>query len=267
MEKIEYQDFLKRELHIRCQRNPLYSLRAFSRDLQMSFSGLSQIINHKRGISETKLDKVIEQLQLSHLEKTIFKLSAMAQHQRKLNQRIAAQKQLEEVISNAKFEQINLDAFRVICYWYHFAILEMLPLAEFKNDEAWIAKKLGLDVETVVEAVRRLFRLGYLIKNSRGKWKDGFQNLSTPTDIPSEAIKSFQGEILNKAKASLREDDILQRDITSITLAFPSEKMAEAKEMIKKFRRHFNNKFQPDKYKMDRIYCLAIQLFPLDKQL
>lgn len=60
-----FPDRLRKELQIRQESNPLYSLRAFSRDLHIDFSILSRVLNGKIPYTKKILLRVSERLTMS----------------------------------------------------------------------------------------------------------------------------------------------------------------------------------------------------------
>lgn len=87
--------------------------------------------------------------------------------------------------------------------------------------------------------------------------------MSTTTDITSSGIRHFQKQILEKTISSLETDDILERDITSITIAINENKIPEAKAEIKKFRLKMSEFLGTGE--KTRVYNLGIHLIPLSK--
>ena len=59
-----FPECLRKELHVRQEANPLYSLRAFSRDLHIDFSILSRVLNGKIPYTKKILLKISEHLPL-----------------------------------------------------------------------------------------------------------------------------------------------------------------------------------------------------------
>ena len=59
-----YQDILKAELEKRQRANARYSLRAFARDLGVSPSNLSEILQRKAGLSRIKAQEIAKKLNL-----------------------------------------------------------------------------------------------------------------------------------------------------------------------------------------------------------
>ena len=87
-----------------------------------------------------------------------------------------------------KHQQLSTDSFYVIADWYHYAILNIIRLDNFKSDPKWIAKCLGLSVVEVRGALERLERVG-LIKWERNKLVRTTGSLTTTHDIESEALR------------------------------------------------------------------------------
>ena len=63
---------IKECLSLKQKENPHYSLRAFSRDLNLHCATLSQILNGKRGLPLKRATDVVIKLDLSPQEKTLF---------------------------------------------------------------------------------------------------------------------------------------------------------------------------------------------------
>jgi hypothetical protein len=59
---------------------------------------------------------------------------------------------------------LDQDNFQMISEWWYFGLLNLIKIRGFKNQAQWMARRLGLSVNLVVEAWERLFRLGYLEK-------------------------------------------------------------------------------------------------------
>src|SRR5688572_26470320 len=76
-----YQVLLKKELSLRCQRNPRYSVRAFARALAMSPGALSQILSGKRLPSYKTSLKITKSLGLSPKDRHKF-LHSLADRQK-----------------------------------------------------------------------------------------------------------------------------------------------------------------------------------------
>lgn len=62
IELSQLREFLKQELVRRKNFNPLYSIRAFSRDIGLSFTSLNSFISGKRDLNLKNIDKIFKYL-------------------------------------------------------------------------------------------------------------------------------------------------------------------------------------------------------------
>ena len=262
----DYRSLLKNKLNERLAINPRYSLRAFARDLGMPASSLSAVMSGKQGLSLEKAKRIAPHLVMNEAEIELFYQMVLASDSRSKNVRHSANEALQKAISDKnKMSMLDMKIFKVIADWYHFAILELLTTKKFKDNEAWIAKRLGISMWEATKAIDRLKDIG-LIKEKYNKLVATNKKLTTSKDVPSDSIKKFNHSILQKATQSLYEQNIEERDLSTLTIAINKEDIPEFKEMIKKFRRDFNHKAMDKKGPYDEVYCLSIQLFRLSEK-
>lgn len=247
-----FRALLQEELIKRCRTNPRYSLRAFARSLSVEPSALSQMINGKRPITKkmsvrlgTALGMTVQQITRVSSEDEGFSLSEAF-----------------------PFQLLSLDQFAVISDWYHYAILELTYVEGFREDAAWISRRLGITKSEANIAVERLFRLKLMITDPRGKWIDNSENGNLSHIHPfqtSDGAKKYQSQILDLSKRAIQEVPIDRRNHTSVTLCFDPADLPVAVEAIKEFRRKFSKTFQPGK-KAKEVYQLQVSLFPLTQE-
>ncbi len=263
-----YRTLLTEEFEKRTSRNSRYSLRSFARDIGISSSRLSEILNEKCGLSRNRALLIAKKLGLSGSEIERFGDLVEAEHGRSALRKEIAKKKLQakEIPEN---QQLQMDAFRIISDWYHYAILELTHLRGFKSDISWIAKNLNISVTEVQLALGRLERLELIEwQNNKLIAKESF--LASPDGVPSDSLKKFHSQILDKIKDSIYLQTVEERNLSAIVLAFNSQNYTEATSRIKTFRREFNRDFGHDVAQKnldlpDSVYCLAIQFFKITK--
>ena len=263
-EEKNYRIMIARELDARKRRRPGYSLRAFARDLKVPAPKLSQILNGTCGISIERALSISKSIGLSTEEKDFFLSMVEAEHSRSPADRKRAQEKIEKLKEDDGFASLSIERFQIISDWYHAALLEMPKLKNFKSSPKWLSSKLGIDSTKVNQGIQRLLDFGLLdedpVTNELVRTKN---HLATPSGIPSREIREHHSQILSKADQAL-ELPVTERDFSAITMAIDSSRLEEAREKLKEFRREFCKDIQNGTEK-DRIYCLAIQFFPLDK--
>lgn len=237
-------------------RNPSYSLRALARDLGVSPTGMSLILNKKRPVTIDNAIKWACILKLSAEKKQLFLEAVTRDSEQRLNPNNRKSTQLEEKI---QYMQLTLDQFSMISDWYHLAILNLVGLKTFEHNQKWICSQLGISKTQCSEAIERLIRLELLeIKDK--KFIRTPNNINTPSNLPSEAIKNFHRQNIQRAISSIDDTEVDERDITSIMMPIDKTKLAEAKKMITNFRRELSIFLKEEQG--DQVYSLNIQLFP-----
>jgi uncharacterized protein (TIGR02147 family) len=240
-------------------------MRAYARDLGIQPSKLSEILRGLCGLSAKSAMRIAKRLQLSGSESEYFVTAVRLQHERSKVARAQAQTKLARLTTNFGFNEIHLDRFRVISDWYHIAILELTDLADFESHHAWIAGRLGIPSKVAQEAITRLLDFGLLKQDEHGRLLQTHEQMATPNGIPSREIREHHSQILMKADEAQTSAPIEEREYAAITMAIDSSRLTEARAELIRFRREFTKDIQQGSNK-DRVYCLAMQFFPLDKK-
>lgn len=162
------------------------------------------------------------------------------------------------------FTELGQDFFRLIADWYHYAILEMIQLPDFKWDQLTASRRLGISATQAEDAFKRLVKLR-LIHLQNGKWVPTHKNLTSSAEVPSRALRKYHRQILEKAMVAISAQSIDERDLSALTVTVNREDVPEFKRKIREFRRSFNTfaELRNRKSKPDHVYCLAIQFFNL----
>jgi len=259
-----FRAILKSELESRCQQNGRYSLRAFARDLGLSPSRLSEILNKKQGLSPSAAIGVAEKLGFRGDEKDRFCDLVSSVHARSRQEREAAKLRLKKYSHEDETHELKMDAFKVISDWYHLAILELVSLRWFKNDTRWIGRTLGITEIQADLAIERLIRVKLLEKNGSKLIALKGPGL-IPGGVPSESIKKFHSQILDQAKEAMVVQSIENREFRAAIMAVDKSKLKEAKEEIEKFQHRFCKRMDEASNK-DGLYCFAVQFYSLERR-
>ncbi len=261
MESTSISELLGKEFSRRKQRNTSYSLRAFARDLRLSPSRLSEVLNGKEGLSEKTVDGIAGALTKKIVEKKFIKDLVLAEFSRNEKVRASAKARVEEARKAESFRRLKEDQFRVISDWYHGAILELIQVAGFQDEPQWIARRLGIAPATASAALSRLQNLGLIERNKDGGWVAKPEAYSAFSDMPSSAIRRFHLQVLSMHADSLREDPMHERLFLSMILAIPRSRIPEFQDEMNKFATQFWQKIENEP--KDDLYSLSLQLCPV----
>lgn len=257
-------EYIREELMIRHKKNPRYSLRAFSKQVQLSSSFVSKLLNGKRPLTKETFLTISSRLAIPleierhYLEVEFENENSKVTKENKVNL-------FEEKPNSSNYLNLHADQFKFIADWYHFAILELISVEGFIPNPNSIASQLGITSLEAKESLDRLIRMNLIktTKTKSGKVQFTTSNFTTiDKKIATAATFKQQNAILNKAIEALENTPIEERSQTSMTLAIPQSRLVEAEKLIKNFRRDLTELLQR-KGKRDSVYQLSISFFPL----
>lgn len=256
-------EFLATELKNRTSRNPRYSLRAFAHALKLSPGELSEILRGKRKITVKAALKIAQALGLNPQEsQTLISLVRAAEANELANPAL-------DSVDTLRSRQLTADLFHLVSDWYCFSILNLADTYGFSFEPRRIARRLGISENEARIALERLERVG-LIERIR---KDGRELLQvtpdyvlSPNGIPSEAVRNFHRQILEKARIALDEQSVEEREISGISFAIDPAELPKLKKEIHAFLDRCVQKVsKQDPRKKTEVYHFETVLFRLSK--
>ena len=257
-----YQHYLTSELARRCQGNPRYSLRAYSRSLGIDAGTVSRLLSGRQIPSEKMADRLLARLDLAPRDRARFLATVGARHQEKsLKKATSLSRRAENLI---QAEEISLEIYRVIADWYHVAILELTFVEDFRPDPRWIARQLGVSATEAKLAVERLISVGLLRRESRTLRKTHQRLTSADKGVTTPALRQNQRQLLEKAIESLENDPFAVRDVTSTTMAIDPRFLPEARRLVQEFHLSLSRYLQSGERRS--VYNLEVCLYPLQKR-
>jgi len=261
--KFNYRQLLRDELERRQRRNPAYNVRAFSRDLGMGASRLSEILNGREGISVERAVHFAEKLKLDDTQKAFFIDLVQSEHSRSKISKAAAQARVQVRLRALK-KLDSTDQVILLTDWQNMAILELL-LIEPDHNVGRFAERLGLREEFVAQCIDRMMSAGYITR-AGDKWIAKDPDSETSEDIPSETLRQNHKNLIAKGLQVIDEKPLEERDFSSIIFSMSSSDVSVAKERIREFRKNLAwDLYQ--KSNKDSVYCLSLQFFELTERL
>lgn len=260
-----FADVLRGELDKRVRRNPRYSLRAFARDVKLSPSRLSEVMSGQHGVSRPSVRTICRQLGFSPQRTEYLCDLVDSKYSRDQLRRKMAKKRLTLAKTEKSVYEFGDDAFRSVADWYHVALLALVDTADFESDPAWIAKRLGIPAETVVEALDRLERLGVLEVDDEGTVTASKSRTRVADGVAPEAMRTFHEQVLGKAAQAMRTQDRAHRALGCTVVAVSEKAYPEMVELLAEFRRklgELSNKYDGK----TEVYAAAAQIFRLTER-
>ncbi len=252
-----YRTFLSEELARRTKAHPRYSQRAFARDLGMSAGELSEVLQQKRRLSVRSALKVARYLSLNPTE---------TKHLLYLVQLDGAE-ETKEVLDRGSWQPLpgdgatGLDRFRLVSDWTCFAILNLAECDNFRPRESWISRRLGISAAQVRVALGRLERVG-LAKKVQGRWLFPKGDIAAPEGVPSESIRAYHAQILERAARALELQPAHEREFAGVGFAADPKQLPAMKKDVSHFLDEMVAKYGKGKNRTE-VYQLEMALFRL----
>ena len=248
MQNYTSRDWFRSEFVKYKQSHPHLGLRTFARKVDIPPGRVSEILSKKRRLTHHLATRLANALEYSPQRK--IELFNLIDRESKL----VGKKSDEE---QRTYEMLSDDEFHLISDWYHYAILNLIGTKDFCADSQWISTRLNVDKVLIEDALSRLFRLE-LIRQDNGVISRTKKSLSTNTDIPSQALRKFHRQNIEKSLEALEGVPLALRDITSITFPTNLENLPKARLAIKRMRREICKLLEEGP--TSEVYNLNIQL-------
>ncbi|MEQ1877395.1 MAG: TIGR02147 family protein [Bdellovibrionia bacterium] len=255
----DYRELMRGELIKRSNFHPRFSLRSFARFLALEPGHLSRVLKGQRNISSGKARLIAEKLFNTHEERDYFVGLVDYQLAKKPMLKEIALRRLTDTQVPPLEANLSLDSFRFIADWYHFPILDLTSVEGFDFKPVKIAKYLGISEREAAEAVERLLRLGLLKRQGR-IYTRSQKVFSTPTDLPSEAIRRYHRQMIEKARSAVDEQTVHERYLRAKTLSFNRRDLDKYKKLVEEFMSKASRLATTSRSK-DSVYQINVQIF------
>ncbi len=260
-----YRAYLRSTFADRALKNPSYSLRGFAKHVGLNHATLSLVLKGDRNLSLDRAQNVAQKLGLQSSELEYFTDLVQFESTKNPEVRSMLQEKLNRFSTRTKSYDLSVDHFKMISDWYHFPIMQLLNLDNFKFSPRNIAEKLGISPTEAEAAVERLLRLELIEQKAPGAFVRTNNRLLVSSKAPNEAIRKFHEQMLTKALESLENQTTKDRINGSETFAFSKENLEEANKIIEKFYDRMIELSDRTKSKTD-VYHLCVNFFNLTMQ-
>lgn len=254
----------------RKQMGQIFSYRWFSQRAGFkSPNYLHLILNRKRKLNVSTSEKICEAFKWSQSQRDYFmalcefKLSRTAKNKQQCAQRLLGlrlnqhKKQLK--LSSKGIESLYASPLNVI--------IRELCVAGIKNDPNSIQDLLLFDanVRDIKKSIQQLLS-AQLIKEDQGLLVSNKAFVSTGDEVTSELVKKYHEAMMNLAVKSMYEQPREQRDLSTVTLHLPKERMPELKNILQRFRKEILALETEQKSSNSQLIQVGFQIFPLTKE-
>ena len=252
MRNYGYRYILNQKFLERGKVNIAYSLRAFSRDLEVAPQVLSLVLNNKRNLPEKYTESFIEKLELNYREELLFRQN-IVNERGNLSKLEKTRPDTQEIVH----EEIH---HKLISDWEYYAVYTLLETGMGFSTTKQVAEKLGLDEKLAQIILSELEELG-LIEVRNGDYQHSGLELNTSWNIPNRTLRIAQKKNMDLAKSLIDKLPSERKQYSSATFPIEEKKVDEVRKMIQEFQNKLSKYVRTDQ--ADSVYQLNIQFFAL----
>lgn len=265
---MDYRQYLKDRYAYEKALNKNFSYRYFARMAGLSSPGfLKMVMNRERNLTPTSINQFSKALKLTNKETDYFEALVLFNQAKTDKERDLYFERLTALKPRSKLTGLQNDQYEYFTKKYFVIIREMVSLPHFRENPAWIGKRLSpkLKPKEVEHALNVLLRLGLIKRNEAGKLVPATASLTTPSEVESMEIFNFHREMLNDAKEAMLSTPSEDRDITALTIPLTKKMLPEFKKRIQSFREEMIDLINKGNVNFDEVYQMNVQLFPVTK--
>jgi uncharacterized protein (TIGR02147 family) len=258
---LEYREFLRAFYEERKKRESWFSIRFIGGKVGMDPALVLKVFQGKRHIAEQYIPAFCRLCGLDKQDSKYFE--ALVAFNKARSDR-EAKKAFQRVLSLRGFKSREIEKQQYEFYrkWYYNAVRALLSIMPRPVS----ARKIGMCLSPKIttrdakEALALLEKVQLIEKRDDGSYVPKDRFITTGKSWRSIAIRDFQKESMRLGMESLDRHDKEVRDISTVTVTIEKDRLDEARERIREFRKSI---MQMASKKAKRVYQLNIQLFPL----
>lgn len=244
----------------RQEKNKRYSLRAYSRDLGISSSRLSEILNGKVGMSVARASQIAGKLGLDESEKQVFLDLVESEHARSLVAKQLARKRLQERKQRVQVVQTELP--KAVVVWQDLVLLECLRGIPTNQASGLLSEKLGLSTDEVEASLKRLKDEGLIAGDNQVLEVQRVYALSSRNE--SEQVQRILRQMIDMSIEALEKKDVHSRDVTSIIFRFAKSDWSKICDRVHDFCSQLKSEFEVADTN-ESVAALNVQLFQINE--
>jgi uncharacterized protein (TIGR02147 family) len=169
---------------------------------------------------------------------------------------------LEKLSGGKNSFSLSLKEFSLVSKWYFLVIKQLVSTPEFLEDIDWIHRKLRKKVsqKNIRYALKTLEELALIKRDKDNKLIPNENPLKIGNGVSSLALQTHHGSMIEQGFHALTELPAEMRQVSSVTLKMPADRIQEAQDYLYKVLEDFDKKFFSEN--CNDVYQLNLQLFP-----
>lgn len=264
-----YRTYLRDYYHFHKQTLPDFSLRYFCQKAgYRSGSFFRMVMRAERDLSDDGIDRFARALELSAAEADFFRLLVKFNQASSIEQK---QRFAHEMMRSKTFQRLRPLAkakFEYWSQWYNVVIRELVAIAGFREDPAWIAEQLSphISAEQAASALRQLLTLDLLRRDENGRLRISEGDVTSGDEMTHTCLGKFHREMIEKGQEAIDRFAKPERLIAGVTAALDAAHLEKARQAVQRCRQEILTLAHQCE-NPTRIVQINFQLFPTTEEI
>jgi uncharacterized protein (TIGR02147 family) len=223
------------------------------------------VIKGERNLTKQSLTKITLAMGLKKTEADYFENLVFFNQSQSIKEKNFFFEKITAARKTSFIHKINKDQFEYYSHWYHLVVREVASFNKGDMDEKSISDKIRprVSLGEIRKSLELLMRLGFLKKNSQGRYIQTAKLLSTGPEAASLALANYHIKTMALAAESIERFKPDKRDISSLTLGITADNFKAIKKRLQEFRKEILAMAEEEN--PDLVYQFNFQLFPLTR--
>ncbi|MDG5816880.1 TIGR02147 family protein [Chitinispirillales bacterium ANBcel5] len=259
---MDYQAYLRNYYEEKKRETTFFSYRYMGRRLGLDPGFLVKVLQGKMHLSVKAASAVSKLCKFTNSESEYFEcLVRFARSSSPEENKIYFEKLME--IRGVDAQIVAVRQYDFYKKWYHSAIRSLIGFYPFAGNYEELAKKLAPPItqEQAEESIKLLLELGFIEKDSDGKYSLTENIITTGDSWKSAMISAYQEETIKLAGEAIDRFSKEVRDISTMTVSARVKDLETIKELARKFRQSVLQLCS--EHTGEVVYQVNLQVFPL----
>lgn len=263
-----YRFFLKDYFQEQKRLKESFSHRSFAKKAGFASSSFfSHVVDGKRSLTDSSLEKMTKGLSLRGRKATFFQHLVQYNQADTIEKREKLYHKLNRIRHSSKAFEITEEQWRYYENWYNPVIRELAPSPEWKGN----FKKLGELVVPIItpekarESLELLLEIGMLTEKN-GKYHQT-QEIVTAKEVPAVITRKMRRKFIHLAEEAMENLPIEERLISGVTVTLSENQYRRVEEKLNEIRQLILAEGVGETNDTGKVYQVNFQAYPLSDEI
>lgn len=262
----DYRTYLKDWFESEKKHRTALSYRWLGGKLGVDGAALVRVFRQERHLHEKHIPALCQILKLGKRETEYFGTLLLFSKARS-PQEVRTHFERLMALRDVGARELEAEQYEYYRRWQNSALRAMFAFTSFDGDWERLGRRLDppLSAKETQNCVETMCLLGLLRKNEEGSYEPTDPVISSGDSWKTFAVRDFQLQTIDLAARSLLRHPRERRDISTLTLSMPVDRLEELREMLREFRGRVL-KWAAAQEQHSGVWQLNLQLFPLTRE-